>query len=216
MITNPARCHRFMLRRNRNDPPTLHACRNYCVAIGSPFRHHGFREKHSRHGLTPPARRLTLTAAAFSLAAFVSPAHAQLAPNWEESGQASWYGPGFVGKRTSSGQVFDPRALTAAHDTLPLGTRVLVTTQETGRSVVVTITDRLPPKRLRVIDVSRAAATKLGLIGTGVGMVTLSTPRDDEPIEVAEAPDDDAPAVNPRPRGPRHTHRASRRASAHR
>ena len=168
--------------------------------------------------MTPIARRLSLAAAAFGLAAMLSPAHAGTAPNWEESGQASWYGPGFHGKRTSSGETFDQRALTAAHDSLPLGTRVLVTTQETGRSAVVTITDRLPTKHLRIIDVSRAAAAKLGLLGSGVGMVTLSTPpASNEPIEVAEAADDDGDmVVSPRRHGPRHTHPVARRASARR
>jgi rare lipoprotein A len=109
--------------------------------------------------------------------------------------------------------------MTAAHDTLPLGTRVLVTTQETGRSALVTITDRLPPKHLRIIDVSRAAAAKLGLLGSGVGMVTLSTPAADEVIEVAEAPeglDGDDAVSSPRRHGPRHTRPAARRVSAHR
>ena len=92
-----------------------------------------------------------------------------LSPNWEESGQASWYGPGFHGKPTSSGARFDQNALTAAHDMLPLGTKIRVTTQETGRSVVVTITDRLPPKRLRIIDLSRAAADRLGMRRAGLG-----------------------------------------------
>lgn len=135
---------------------------------------------------------------------------AGLRPNWEESGQASWYGPGFHGKRTSSGAIFDQNALTAAHDWLPLGTKVRVTTQETGRSVVVTITDRLPPKWLRIIDLSRGAAARIGLVNSGVGMVTLTEARDGDPVEVAEAPD----AATPRPRGPQHTRRVGRTASA--
>ena len=168
--------------------------------------------------MTPIARRLIAAAAALGLAASLSPAQAGLLPHWEESGQASWYGPGFAGKRTSSGEVFDSGALTAAHISLPLGTRILVTTQTTGRSVVVTVTDRLSPRNVRVIDVSRAAAVRLGLIGAGVGMVTLSTPSANEPIEVAEATDDDTndyDAVSPRRHGPRHTHHAARRVSAH-
>ena len=142
-----------------------------------------------------------------------------LSPNWEESGQASWYGPGFHGKRTSSGARFDQNALTAAHDTLPLGTKIRVTTQETGRSVVVTITDRLPPKWLRIIDVSRAAAARLGIVSSGVGMVTLTEARDDQPIEVAEAPDDGLTAdatgdATPPRHDRRHTRRGARTASA--
>ena len=169
--------------------------------------------------MTPTGRILASVAATFFLSAGVSPAHAELPQNWEESGQASWYGPGFHGRRTSSGEMFNERALTAAHDTLPLGTRVLVTTQETGRSALVTITDRLPTKNLRIIDVSRAAAAKLGLLGSGVGMVTLSSPPAAETIEVAEAPEDlgdDDAAASPRRHGPRHTHPAARKVSAHR
>ena len=161
---------------------------------------------------------LAAVAATFLLSIGVAPARAGLPDHWEESGQASWYGPGLHGRRTSSGEIFDQRAMTAAHDTLPLGTRVLVTTQETGRSALVTITDRLPPKHLRIIDVSKAAAAKLGLIGSGVGMVTLSTPAANEVIEVAEAPEDlgadfsdEDPVASPRRHGPRHTHPAARK-----
>ena len=169
--------------------------------------------------MTLTGRILASVAAAYLLSASPSPAHAGLPQNWEESGQASWYGPGFHGHRSSNGETFDQRAMTAAHDTLPLGTRVLVTTQETGRSALVTITDRLPPKHLRIIDVSKAAAAKLGLLGSGVGMVTISTPPANEIIEVAEAPDDmgdEDAAVSPRRHGLRHTHLAARKASARR
>ena len=142
-------------------------------------------------------------------------AQAAVGKNWEESGQASWYGPGFHGRRSSNGEIFNERALTAAHDSLPLGTRVLVTTQETGRSIVVTITDRMPPKRLRVIDLSKAAAARIGLLNSGVGMVTLSSAADAEPVEVAEAPEDfGGVEFSPRRRGPQHTHHAARKASA--
>lgn len=146
----------------------------------------------------------------------VQEAQAGLARNWEESGQASWYGPGFHGGRTTSGARFDQQALTAAHDMLPLGTRVRVTMQETGQSVDVTITDRMPAKRVRVIDLSRGAAQQIGLISRGVGMVTLTEAPAGEPIEVAEAPDDDADAVSPRRRGRPHTRHGARTASGHR
>ena len=160
---------------------------------------------------------LVSVGATFLLGSSLSPAEAGLPRYWEESGQASWYGPGLHGHRTSSGEMFNERAMTAAHDTLPLGTRVLVTTQETGRSALVTITDRLPPKHLRIIDVSKAAAAKLGLLGSGVGMVTLSTPAPAELIEVAEAPDDlgdDELGVSSRRHGPRRMRHAGQRASA--
>jgi rare lipoprotein A len=152
-----------------------------------------------------------LTAALLVTAGLGGAIAAELGPHWEESGQASWYGPGFQGRRTSSGETFNTNEMTAAHDTLPLGTRVRVTTQETGRSAVVTITDRLPPKRLRIIDLSRAAASKLGLIGPGVGFVTITPATEDDPVEVAEAPDD---GVSPRLHGPRHRRPVGRRVSA--
>lgn len=185
------------------------------LAIETLFCHHESRELKSRHRLTYSARPLASVAAALFLAVSLSPAQAGMSRYWEESGQASWYGPGFQGKRTSSGDTFDQHAMTAAHDTLPLGTKVLVTTQETGLSTVVTITDRLPPKRLRIIDLSKAAAAKLGLIASGVGMVTLSVPTGDEPVEVAEAPDDSGEA-SPQLHGRRHTRHAAQTVSARR
>src|SRR6185312_15684654 len=137
-------------------------------------------------------------------------AKAEMAPGWEESGQASWYGGWHHGRRTSMGTIFNQNAMTAAHASLPLGTKVRVTMQETGESVVVTITDRQPPKGLRVIDLSRGAASRIGLLGSGVAMVTLSPVANNEPEEVAEAPDDAEFDAMPTPRrhGPRHTRRA--------
>jgi rare lipoprotein A len=88
-------------------------------------------------------------------------------------GMASYYGRGFHGRRTASGQRFDQHAMTAAHRTLDFGTRVLVTDKRTGRSVVVTITDRGPFKRGRVIDLSRGAAQRLGMAAAGVAPVRL-------------------------------------------
>ena len=106
---------------------------------------------------------------------------------WEESGEATWYGGYHNGRRTSSGRIFDEREMTAAHATLPLGTRIRVTVQETGESVVVTVTDRQPYKPVRVIDLSRGAASRIGLLRSGTAMVTLATLRADD-VEVAEAP----------------------------
>lgn len=128
---------------------------------------------------------------------------------WEESGQASWYGGSFQGRRTSSGQVFDQNAMTAAHPHLPLGSRIRVTLRDTGESVVVTINDRQPP-RGRVIDLSRGAAARLGMLNQGVGQVKLAPVGPNEPEEVAEAPDDlghGAP-VNPRRRDRQRTRHA--------
>lgn len=109
---------------------------------------------------------------------------------YEEVGQASWYGAWHHGRRTSSGAIFDQHALTAAHATLPLGSRVRVTLRDTGRSVVVTVNDRQPPKGVRVIDLSRGAAQRLGIVERGLGWVTITPAHDEEPVEVAEAPDD--------------------------
>jgi rare lipoprotein A len=88
------------------------------------------------------------------------------------TGIASWYGPGFHGRRTSSGERFDQDGLTAAHRKWAFGTRVRVTLLSTGRSVIVTVNDRIPRKD-RIIDVSRGAARALGLIGPGIGKVRL-------------------------------------------
>lgn len=89
------------------------------------------------------------------------------------SGVASWYGPGFHGRRSASGEVFNQNALTAAHRTLPFGTQVRVTNLSTGRSVVVRINDRGPFGHGRVIDLSAAAAAQIGLQASGVGRVQL-------------------------------------------
>src|ERR687895_133232 len=94
----------------------------------------------------------------------------------EQRGWASWYGPGFAGRPTASGEPFSPQALTAAHRSLPLGTRAQVTNLETGQQVEVTINDRGPfadPER-RVIDLSRAAATQIGMVRRGVGPVRVT------------------------------------------
>ncbi len=99
---------------------------------------------------------------------------ARLRLGWEQTGLASWYGgPGWQGRRTAAGTRFNQDELTAAHATLPLGSRVLVTVPATGRSVVVTITDR-PGTRSRIIDLSRAAAAQLGILLQGVARVELS------------------------------------------
>jgi rare lipoprotein A len=87
------------------------------------------------------------------------------ATGWQESGIASWYGPGFHGKRTASGERFNTNELTAAHKTLPFGTRVRVKSQVNGKQVVVRINDRGPFIKGRIIDLSQAAAQALGLTG---------------------------------------------------
>ncbi len=90
-----------------------------------------------------------------------------------ERGVASWYGAQHHGRRTASGEVFDMNALTAAHKSLPFGTRVRVFNPASGQAVVVRINDRGPFTPGRVIDLSRAAADRIGLIRAGVAPVVL-------------------------------------------
>ena len=87
---------------------------------------------------------------------------------------ASWYGPGFAGRRTSSGEVYNPEGLTAASKTLPLGSHVRVTNPDTGRSVVVRINDRGPYVHGRSLDLSHGAARQIGLTSAGVGRVQVT------------------------------------------
>ncbi len=91
---------------------------------------------------------------------------------YEATGHASWYGPGFHGKKTASGSRFNRNALTAAHKTLPLNSKAMVTNLETNESVVVTINDRGPHGRGRLIDLSQAAAHAIGIRGVGKVLVT--------------------------------------------
>jgi len=89
-------------------------------------------------------------------------------------GLATWYGPGFAGRRTANGERFDPGQLTAAHRTLPFGTRVRVVSERTGDSVVVRINDRGPfGHEDRIIDLARGAARRIGLDRAGVMRVRL-------------------------------------------
>jgi rare lipoprotein A len=90
-----------------------------------------------------------------------------------QTGIASWYGPGFHGKPTASGNIYDQNDLTAAHQTLPLGTRVLVTNLNNGSATEVTITDRGPFAKGRIIDLSYAAGQSLQMIGPGTVPVRL-------------------------------------------
>jgi rare lipoprotein A len=90
-----------------------------------------------------------------------------------QRGSASWYGPGFHGRRTASGERFDMNAMTAAHPSLPLGSWVLVRNLRNDRAVVLRVTDRGPFAKKRVLDVSRAAARKLDFIRQGATHVEI-------------------------------------------
>jgi rare lipoprotein A len=109
----------------------------------------------------------------FEVRAVEARVKARPAANVTQVGKASWYGPRFHGRKTANGEIFDQHAMTAAHRRLPLGTIVAVTSLDTGRTVKVRINDRGPYVRGRIIDLSRAAARKLGLIGQGVGRVKV-------------------------------------------
>jgi rare lipoprotein A len=90
-----------------------------------------------------------------------------------QMGVASWYGPGFHGNRTTSGEVYDQNDLTAAHQTLPLGTRVAVSNLDNGRQIEARVNDRGPFARGRIIDLSYAAARALEMVGPGTANVRL-------------------------------------------
>lgn len=90
-----------------------------------------------------------------------------------ERGMASWYGPGFHGNRCANGEIYNQYGLSAAHRTLPFGTRVRVTNLNNDRSVVVRINDRGPFIRGRIIDLSKGAAQEIGMITSGVAPVKV-------------------------------------------
>ncbi|WP_137150305.1 septal ring lytic transglycosylase RlpA family protein [Devosia sp. FKR38] len=112
-------------------------------------------------------KAVVVAAIAATVLSFSSAAYAQC-------GGASWYGPGFNGKKAASGETFNENAMTAAHRSLPFGTKVLVTDQRTGRAIEVTINDRGPFVGKRIIDLSKAAATELGFRNRGTTSVCIS------------------------------------------
>jgi len=92
---------------------------------------------------------------------------------YHETGIASWYGPGFDGNLTANGEIYDMNGISAAHKTLPFGTLVRVVDLDTGRSIVVRINDRGPFVEGRIIDLSKGAAEKLGIVERGIVPVGL-------------------------------------------
>jgi len=120
---------------------------------------------------------------------------------FSQRGRASWYGPGFHGRRTANGERFDTAKMTAAHRTLPFGTRAKVCTRR--RCVTVRINDRGPFIAGRVVDLSHAAASALGITSSGVARVTVSVVESTairEPIPTSVRPAATAPAARPAPR----------------
>jgi rare lipoprotein A len=130
----------------------------------------------SAHSGWRPAALAFALAAGLLLAACARPPAVAPKPvvlGMAETGLASWYGPDFHGRRTSSGEVFDMHQLTAAHRELPLGTWIVVTNLDNGRAVEVRVNDRGPFVPERIVDVSYAAAGVLGMRGPGVVPVRL-------------------------------------------
>lgn len=125
-------------------------------------------------------------------------------PSYDETGIASWYGPGFHGNSTANGETYDQNELTAAHQTLPMPSYVRVTNLENGRSIVVRVNDRGPFANGRIIDMTRRGAQLLGFHQRGTARVRVQavpgggpegdqplhppTDRRDMPIQVAAAP----------------------------
>lgn len=95
------------------------------------------------------------------------------APRITQTGKASYYADKFNGRKTANGEIFQNSKLTAAHKTLPFGTRVKVTNLNNGRSVKVRINDRGPFVAGRMIDLSKSAASKIGMVNAGVGNVKI-------------------------------------------
>ena len=119
-------------------------------------------------------------------------------PREFQRGTASWYGPRFNGRRTASGERFDMTEFTAAHRTLPFGTLVRVHSLVNGRDVDVRITDRGPYAGNRIIDLSRAAAEELGMLGLGFKEVVLMVPESMPEVDVAPPPPRAKPVRKPR------------------
>lgn len=114
-----------------------------------------------------------LTVVMLAACSFQPPGPADFVQGYTEKGNASWYGPGFHGKRAANGEIYDQDRLTAAHRYMPFGTLLEVTRRDTGAKVIVRITDRGPFVRGRILDLSRGAARKLNAIGPGVIPVRL-------------------------------------------
>jgi rare lipoprotein A len=94
-------------------------------------------------------------------------------PSYNETGLASWYGPGFAGKQTASGEIFNPNDFTAAHPSLPMPSIIEVTNLDNGRVVQLKVNDRGPFHSERILDVSQAAARELGMMGKGTAKVRV-------------------------------------------
>ncbi len=143
--------------------------------------------------------KLAVAAAAIAClaASGVAQAHEELKKEFTQEGEASYYGPGFHGKPTATGERFDQNDMTAAHRSLPLGTEATVTNLENGKQIEVEINDRGPYAKGRVLDLSKGAAERLDMVEEGTAPVKIeATPEQqdgkfgredkDKPEDVAE------------------------------
>lgn len=130
---------------------------------------------------TQPSPAVAATLPAGDIIPFADPMNPLQTPRPADTApaavEASYYGKGFAGKPTASGETFNPQEMTAAHRTLPFGTIVKVTDATTGKSVEVRINDRGPFHGNREIDLSEGAARKLGMLGAGTAKVIIETVR---------------------------------------
>jgi len=101
------------------------------------------------------------------------PAAVRVISGFIQRGTASWYGIPFHGRQTASGEIFDMNGMTCAHRTLPFGTVLLVTNLDNGKTATVRVTDRGPYVSGRIVDLSRGAASSLGMLDTGTAQVEL-------------------------------------------
>ena len=145
-----------------------------------------FRRFRLRGLLLALALGLTLTACAGG-------SRITAAPGQADTGWASYYAGKFIGRPTANGEIYDPEGMTAAHRTLPFNTMLRVTRLSSGDSVLVRINDRGPFVRGRIIDLSRGAARRLGMITDGIARVEIRVLGDstavDAPADSAHAPD---------------------------
>lgn len=163
-----AKIGRFPSEPGRNFPPDLILC---------PVENNGGMTM-EHHQWNQPLRRSLVIMIVLGVAALITTGcgggkQRVNGVTYPQVGVASWYGKKFHGRRTASGERYNMRAMTAAHRSLPFGSRVRVTDVETGRSVKVRINDRGPYYRRRVIDLSYGAAKKLGMVQKGITRVRV-------------------------------------------
>jgi rare lipoprotein A len=119
--------------------------------------------------------------------------------DYDETGIASWYGPGFHGQYTANGEIYDQNGLTAAHKTLPLPSMVRVTNLDNGRSIVVRVNDRGPFVNGRIIDLTRRDAQLLGFIDQGTAKVRVQVLKDESQLLAAKASSQGGDGIGPKP-----------------